>query len=380
MQHHLISMKYFGAFLNVSGFEPNKLSPFVGYDGNSLLEDFSKTSTVGLCKNGNLTQKGITIAKVICQPLKSIIVSSSEFDGLPSCVFSYNLGIWVVTKFHQELKTVEIIAPIIDKDIDKTVKDYLIGNWKSEDFSPYSITLTSNEAFFHELLLLLENSRYRSKGAALTKEESKFSINQLFGNDGILVALMANKLVENKKCLEMLENPDLMQKAWNGLLEKNIIEKYDGEVWFVPGKTMKTKLAPYTSMINIRYTDAESGKSFKYYVFPDVMLQLTANEQEITFTQVSDMDYSVWDTSRVANYAKEELTKLPAVKKSEIESKVPVSPVEKEKTVVKPVQETHQSGGVVNATEQIILNFCPFCGRKVLAGAKFCVGCGKKLR
>lgn len=383
MNHHVMSFNYYSAFLNAAGYQPNELSAsYLAYEGDNLIEDLKKTEGLGLYKDGKLTNKGKIIAKVLCQPLKTVVAHNTALGEIPLCIFNYNFGFWIFIRIEPNLKIVDLVSPISPVDIKSYAKEALIGKWEGKGFGSFFLFLTNEEVSLYNLVIMLMARRAKSSVKPLTKAESEFSAKELLSGEEMITSLINEEVCGCSELKALLNEPLRCKNLFESLVRKEVLEESEKSGYFIPGKIMLSKLMPNKNMMNLAFADSGSGISYKYYIFPDSMLEITVERGGLAFTQVSDLNYSVWEVAGASEEARESLGVKEGKKNIEKENtKSRPLKIEEKKPIVanKPTEEKDEVP--VQGRKILEINFCPFCGSKIrVADGNYCIDCGKKYR
>ncbi len=114
------------------------------------------------------------------------------------------------------------------------------------------------------------------------------------GKEFASIALIEDVACENSTIFSLVGDPDRCFAAFNGLLEKQVFTKCRFEGYCQPAINMYYRLAPQKGMVILSYKDLETEVGHKYYVFPDSLMELSADANSITFNAVKELDYSLW--------------------------------------------------------------------------------------
>lgn len=378
MNHYILSFDYYSAFLAKAAFEPNDLArAFRPYEKENLEEDLKMTEGI-FHKNGLMTNRGNMIAKVLAQPLKTIMVNFPTSGKMDFVVFCYNLGFWVVADFNFEKKVVDLIAPILQQDINGYIKDTFLGKWQTKPFDEFRINLNIKELALYNLILLTIQKRAKQANRSLTKEESMFTLKDLISNDEIAALMAAEKLSDLNTLSDLLSDEKECDVVWAQLLQKQIAVYVKEKNCYLPGDSFK-RLMPNYLMFSINFCDVTSKNNRNYKIFAESMLEVTEQQpNNFRFQQVSDFDYSMWNTSNLENAVKNELfeiSKIQTVKPINKELQPSTQPSQPSKTTISaepPVSDV--------SLPTLEINFCPNCGTKIAPGARFCHQCGTDFR
>ena len=296
MNFYRLSLECYQAFLAVSGLMPNKMaSAYIEYQGDSAMELLKQAEENGLAHNGELSVEGKKIADIISMPEKTIVASNTSFGRVPLCVFSSKEGNWAFVSIDYKNKYVTLLAPIENSGIAAVAKDALIGNLQVLNFSPFSISLSNDELMIYNLVLLLMGNRAKSKSSPLLPHDCRFKFEDILLNrEFAKEALAGEVLSENSDVFTLIKDPERSKNAVNKLLEKQILAKSPVVGYLQPGITMFYRLAPQKGMFILSYQDIETKRGHKYYIFPNSIIEVTADRNSLTFTAAQDIDYSLW--------------------------------------------------------------------------------------
>ena len=292
-----LSLDSYKAFLAASEFLPTKLAAaYVEFKGNSFKEYLNQAEENGLASGGKLTKEGTDIASIICMPEKTIVASNSSFGRIPMCFFCYKNGFWAFVSMDYNNKYVTLLAPIEKQNIALIAKDALIGNLEISNFSAFSVSLSNDELMIYNLVLMLIGQRSKVKGQPLLPVDCRFNFEEILSSrEFAKQALAGEVLSENSEIFTLIKDPERSKNAVNKLLEKQILAKSPVVGFLQPGITMFYRLAPQKGMFILSYTDLETKNGKKYYVFPNSIIEVTADRNSLTFTAAQDIDYSLWN-------------------------------------------------------------------------------------
>ncbi len=296
MNCYRLTIDCYSAFLQTSNLPVNKLSAaYLEFNGGNIEQALKEAEGNGLVKKNRITPDGSMIASIISAPQKAIVASNSSFGAVPLCVFSFKNGFWVLSTIDYSTKVVTLVAPIPVAQIADVARDALIGERNLNNFSPFSMTLTNDEMTIYSLALLLLNNRAKAKNEPLLMEDSYFCFQDLImGSEFATLALVEDVAGDNSNALAIVNDPERCRIAFNGLLEKQVFAKCKYEGYCIPAISMFYRLAPQRGMVILSYKDLETDIGHKYYLLKDSIMEITAKPDSITFTSVSDIDYSLW--------------------------------------------------------------------------------------
>ncbi len=296
MNFYRLSLDTYKAFIAFSEVQPNKLAAaFIEYEGDLKKETLLMAEENGLVKEGKLTIDGLRIARIICTPERTILASNSSFGKLPLCVFNFKEDFWVFVSIDNN-NNVNLLAPIEKKEIISVVKDALIGNVNIINFLPLNITLNNDELMVYNLILMLMGDRKKLKQGSLLPLDCRFKFEDLiFNREFAKQALVGEVVSKNSEIFALMNDPERCKDIINKLIEKQILAKSSIDGYLQPGVTMFYRLAPQNGMFILSYSDLESKIGHKYYVFPNSLLEITADRNTLTFSATRDLDYSLWN-------------------------------------------------------------------------------------
>ena len=296
MNFYRLSLNCYEAFLAASGIMPTKLAAaYIEYSGNSDRELLKEAEANGLAQNRELTSEGNIIAEIITMPEKTIIASNSSFGRIPLCFFCFKQNFWSFISIDYKNKFVTLLAPIEKSSITAIAKDALIGKLQILNYSPFSISLTNDELMIYNFVLMLMGNRAKSKSGPLLPLDCRFNYEEILLNREFAKEALAGEILGgNSDVFTFIKDPERCKNAFNKLLEKQILAKSPIKGYLQPGITMFYRLAPQKGMFVLSYSDLETKKGKKYYVFPNSILEVTADRNSLTFTAAQDIDYSLW--------------------------------------------------------------------------------------
>ena len=296
MNFYRLSLDSYKLFLSASGFLPTKLAAaYVETNEISNAEDLTQAEENGLLQDGKITNEGSLIASIISNPEKTVIASNSSFGRVPLCFFCFKEGFWAFVSMDYTNKFVSLLAPIESKDITSIAKDALIGKLQITNYSPFSISLSNDELMIYNMVLMLMGKRSKEKSEPLLPLDCRFNYEDLIINREFAKQVLAGEVLsENSEVLTLIKDPERCKNAVNKLIEKQILAKSQIKGYLQPGITMFYRLAPQKGMFILSYSDLETKKGKKYYVFPNSIIEVTADRNSLTFSAAQDIDYSLW--------------------------------------------------------------------------------------
>lgn len=296
MNCYKLSIDCYAAFLQASVIPASEIAAaYTEYNGFSIDESFDEAKGTGLVENGSLTDEGFGVAESICNPDRAVVASNSLFGLVPVCVFCLKNNVWTLVAIDYSSNEVNIVANIATTNIVEIAKDSLIGNPEIIDFSNFTITLNNDEMALLNCCQMLVSRKVRSNGGPLKPSELSFKIQDLvLGRDFATMAFADDVVLNNSEIFDFVKDSDRCRKAMDTLVAKGVFAKGFIEGYYQPGRVMIEKLAPQRGMFIVSYGDLSEGIGHKYYVFPNSILEVTADKNSVTFTSVRDLNYTLW--------------------------------------------------------------------------------------
>ncbi len=248
-----------------------------------------------LIVSGVLSDEASLIASIISLPEKSIVAVNSGFGKVPLCVFSKKDDLWSLVKVDYRSNVVIILGPINSANILDVVKDSLIGKQQVVEFQPFSVSLNNDELIFFNLLLVWLGNKSQEVALPLMPHNYRFNIESLFENSDFgLLAFADDVLDGNSETISFISDPERIYRAIDGLINKHVLVKSPIAGYLQPDSVVFNCLAPQKGMFIISYSDIATKEGHKYYVFPESILELSVDRNSITFTNVDQLDFSLW--------------------------------------------------------------------------------------
>ena len=425
---HLFTFDYYAAFLKASGLTPSELaSGYMQYEGKDLQSDLAKTEQLGFYKNGKITVKAEKIAKVICEPEKTILVDNAAASENGLCIYNYYKGFWVYLIIDYKLRLVSLTSPLLPNIIKPFVISSTFGNWHPASSEKISFSLTNDELSLLNISLFVIGKAFKTTGRPLTKEESMVNL-KVFDKKFLAELMTANIFAENA-LLNIYEDENRYQNAVSGLLNKGFLTATETKDTYLPGEKTRKYMLPDGGNVRISYKDLATGNHRKYFLTTERLFEITEESYSIQFTTVENIDLTFWETApfgaaqQAAPESKPAVTPEPVTTQQTAQVIQPVTapqPAQVTQPVVAPLPEpviqpiaAPQPEPVVQpiaappqpvaapqpepiiqpvtapqpspvaqptATPQtgFTFKFCPFCGSKVVMQGLFCTNCGKK--
>ncbi len=408
---HLFTFDYYAAFLKASGLQPSELSAgYMQYEGENLQNDLSKTESLGFYKNGKLTVKAEKIAKVICEPEKTILLDNASASENGPCIYNYYKGFWIYIVIDYKQKLVSLTSPVLPEIIKPFVISSTFGNWHPASSEKVSFSLTNDELSLLNISLFVIGKAFKTAGRPLTKEESMVNL-KAFKKD-FLTELLAADLFTDNAILNIYEDDNRYQKAVSGLVSKGFLTATEIQDTYLPGESTRKYMVPDGGNVRISYKDLGTGNYRKYFITTDKLFEITEADGSAQFSTVDNIDLSFWETVPIAIVPQTAQEDKPVASQPVAEAKPTIAPqpvaapqpkpivqpvaAPQPESVVQPIAAPAQPAVVTQpvVTQQpepvtahqpvvapqpgFVFKFCPFCGSKVVMQGLFCTNCGKK--
>lgn len=402
---HLFTFDYYAAILKASGLTPSELAAgYIQYEGKDLQSDLSKTEQLGFYKNGKITVKAEKIAKVICEPEKTILVDNAAASENGPCIYNYYKGFWVYLIIDYKQRLVSLTSPLLPNIIKPFVISSTFGNWHPASSEKISFSLTNDELSLFNISLFVIGKAFKTAGRPLTKEESMVNL-KAFDKKLFAELLTADIFAENA-LLNIYEDENRYQNAVSGLLNKGFLIATETKDTYLPGEKTRKYMLPDGGNVRISYKDLATGNHRKYFLTTERLFEITTDADSVLFSTVDNIDYSFWETAPfsnspqavpetqpVATQQPEPVVQPIATPPQPVAAPQPepiIQPVTapQPEPVVQPIATPPQPVAAPQpapvaqptATPQtgFTFKFCPFCGSKVVMQGLFCTNCGKK--
>ena len=296
MNLYQLTINAYSTLLEKSKLAANRLA--AGYISLSIENNefaLKELEEKSLVVSGALSEEASMIASIISLPEKSIVAVNSSFGKVPLCVFSKKEDLWSLVKVDYRSNAVILLGPIDSVNILDVVKDSLIGEHQVVNFQPFSVCLNNDELTFFNLLLIWLGNKSREVAVPLMAHNYRFNIASLFENDDFGILAFADDVLEgNSETISLISDPERIYRAIDGLMNKHILVKSPIAGYLQPDSVVFNCLAPQKGMFIISYSDIATKEGHKYYVFPESILELSVDRDSVTFTNVENLDFSLW--------------------------------------------------------------------------------------
>lgn len=388
---HLFTFDSYAAFLKASSLQPGEFSAgYMQYEGKDLQTDLAKTESLGFYKNSKLTVKAEKIAKVICEPQKTILVDNASANENGPCIYNYYKGFWIYIVIDYKLRLVSLTSPLLPNIIKPFVISSTFGNWHPASNEKISFALTNDELSLLNISLFAIGKAFKTAGRPLTKEESMVNLKAF--DKKFFAELLTADLFTDNAMLNIYEDENRYQKAVSGLLSKGFLTATEAKDTYLPGEKTRKYMVPDGGNVRIGYKDLGTGNYRKYAITSDRLFEITTDTDSVIFSTVDNIDCSFWETEpfvtapQTVPEAQPVATPQPEPVTQPVATPQPAvtpqpEPIIQPVAVTQPVaapQPVQVTQPATNQPAGFTFKFCPFCGSKVVMQGLFCTNCGKK--